>query len=91
MRGGGGAGEGGWKGRECREGVESVQWGDDNLKYTPPHTTSHHTTHARRRNKNLGDGIDYGQQHYECLGELISDTLQLLEQRGGPDAYINIK
>lgn len=52
-------------------------------------TTSNHT--ARRRNKNLGDGIDYGQQHYECLGELISNTLQLLEQRGGPDAYINIK
>jgi hypothetical protein len=45
----------------------------------------------RRRNKNLGDGIDYGQQHYECLGELISETLQLLEQRGGEDAFINIK
>jgi hypothetical protein len=43
------------------------------------------------RNKNLGDGIDYGQQHFECLGELISDTLALLEQRGGEDAFINIK
>ncbi|KIZ07519.1 putative Parkin coregulated like protein [Monoraphidium neglectum] len=43
------------------------------------------------RNKNMGDSIDYGQQHYECLGELISDTLQLLEQRGGEDAFINIK
>jgi hypothetical protein len=39
----------------------------------------------------MGDSIDYGQQHYECLGELISDTLQLLEQRGGEDAFINIK
>lgn len=39
----------------------------------------------------MGDAIDYGQQHYECLGELISDTLQLLEQRGGEDAFINIK
>lgn len=43
------------------------------------------------KNKNLGDGIDYGQQHYECLGELIADTLSLLEQRGGEDAFINIK
>lgn len=39
----------------------------------------------------MGDSIDYGQQHYECLGELIGDTLQLLEQRGGEDAFINIK
>ncbi|KAF8060600.1 Pacrg [Scenedesmus sp. PABB004] len=43
------------------------------------------------RNKNLGDGIDYGQQQYDCLGELIADTLALLEQRGGEDAFINIK
>lgn len=43
------------------------------------------------RNKNLGDGIDYGQQQYDCLSELISDTLTLFEQRGGEDAYINIK
>ena len=47
--------------------------------------------HPPCRNKNLGDGIDYGQQHHECLGELISETLQLLEQRGGEDAFINIK
>lgn len=44
-----------------------------------------------RRNKNIGDGIDYGQQQYDCLGELISDTLSLFEQRGGEDAFINIK
>eukprot|EP00879_Flechtneria_rotunda_P016550 GHRR01017319.1.p1 GENE.GHRR01017319.1~~GHRR01017319.1.p1 ORF type:complete len:333 (+),score=101.06 GHRR01017319.1:882-1880(+) len=43
------------------------------------------------KNKNLGDGIDYGQQQYDCLGELISDTLALFEQRGGEDAFINIK
>lgn len=43
------------------------------------------------RNKNLGDGIDYGQQQYDCLGELVSDTLALFEQRGGEDAFINIK
>ncbi len=41
--------------------------------------------------RNLGDGIDYGQRNYDCLGELISDTLALFEQKGGDDAFINIK
>jgi hypothetical protein len=42
-------------------------------------------------NKNLGDNIDYSQKEYDCLGELIADTLALFEQRGGEDAFINIK
>jgi hypothetical protein len=42
-------------------------------------------------NKNLGDGIDYGQKNYDCLGELVADTLSLFEQKGGDDAFINIK
>jgi hypothetical protein len=41
--------------------------------------------------RNLGDGIDYGQRNYDCLGELIADTLALFEQKGGDDAFINIK
>lgn len=45
----------------------------------------------KNKNKNLGDGIDYGQRNYDCLGELIADTLALFEQRGGDDAFINIK
>jgi hypothetical protein len=45
----------------------------------------------KQRNKNLGDGIDYSQKEYDCLGELIMDTLALFEQRGGEDAFINIK
>uniref|UniRef100_A0A6U0TD06 Uncharacterized protein n=1 Tax=Polytomella parva TaxID=51329 RepID=A0A6U0TD06_9CHLO len=45
----------------------------------------------KNKNKNLGDGIDYGQKNYDCLGELIADTLALFEQRGGDDAFINIK
>ncbi len=49
------------------------------------------TVMASCRNKNLGDNIDYAQQQYDCLGELISDTLALFEQRGGEDAFINIK
>ncbi len=46
---------------------------------------------ARCRRRNLGDGIDYGQRNYDCLGELIADTLALFEQKGGDDAFINIK
>ena len=45
----------------------------------------------KNRNKNLGDGIDYGQKNYDCLGELVADTLALFEQKGGDDAFINIK
>ena len=40
---------------------------------------------------NIGDGIDYHQRFSENVGDLIQDTLELLEKRGGPDAFINIK
>jgi len=39
----------------------------------------------------LGDGIQYGQRRRDSLGELIEETLELLERHGGEDAYINIK
>ncbi|CAI5696279.1 unnamed protein product [Oreochromis niloticus] len=45
----------------------------------------------KNNRKNLGDGIDYGQWKKEDIGELIEETLQILERYGGPDAYINIK
>ena len=45
----------------------------------------------KNKNVNIGDGIDYGQRKKLCLGELILETLQLLEMRGGEDAFINIK
>ena len=41
--------------------------------------------------KNLGDQIDYGQRKKENLGDLISETLEMLEKYGGEDAFINIK
>ena len=41
--------------------------------------------------KNLGDQIDYGQRKKENLGDLISETLEMLERYGGEDAFINIK
>ncbi|CAM9331599.1 unnamed protein product [Phaeothamnion confervicola] len=44
-----------------------------------------------RKNDNLGDGMDYGQQRRENLGELIMETLEALEVNGGEDAFINIK
>jgi len=42
---------------------------------------------------NLGDGIDYSQakRDFRNIGELIEETLNLLEQSGGVDAFINIK
>jgi hypothetical protein len=45
----------------------------------------------RARNKNLGDGIDYGQRKQRDIGALITETLDVLESNGGPDAFINIK
>ena len=43
------------------------------------------------RNMNLGDGIDYAQHEGMCLGEVVAETLALLQAYGGPDAFINIK
>ncbi len=40
---------------------------------------------------NLGDQIDYGQRKKINVGDLIMETLELLEQEGGEDAFINIK
>lgn len=40
---------------------------------------------------NVGDSIDYHQRFHENVGDLIQETLEVLEKRGGPDAFINIK
>jgi hypothetical protein len=42
-------------------------------------------------NRNIGSGFDYGQRKRLCLGDLIHETLQLLEQFGGEEAFVNIK
>lgn len=44
-----------------------------------------------RKNDNLGDGIDYGQNKRGDLGEIIMATLEQFELHGGNDAFINIK
>eukprot|EP00933_Yihiella_yeosuensis_P038855 TRINITY_DN32793_c0_g1_i1.p1 TRINITY_DN32793_c0_g1~~TRINITY_DN32793_c0_g1_i1.p1 ORF type:complete len:129 (-),score=16.14 TRINITY_DN32793_c0_g1_i1:2-388(-) len=45
----------------------------------------------RANNLNLGDGIEYGQRKRENMGDMVSETLELLERTGGEDAFINIK
>ncbi|KAG3174611.1 hypothetical protein PC128_g18003 [Phytophthora cactorum] len=43
------------------------------------------------KRRNLGDEIDFRQQRLQDLGEVIMETLEMLEQTGGEDAFINIK
>ncbi|EDW60335.1 parkin coregulated gene protein homolog [Drosophila virilis] len=43
------------------------------------------------KNLNCGDEIDYAQKNNLNLGDLIDETLQVLELHGGEDAFINIK
>lgn len=45
----------------------------------------------KNKNVNHGDSIEYGQRNRLNLGDLIAETLQLLEETGGEDAFINIK
>eukprot|EP00039_Didymoeca_costata_P019896 m.339329 g.339329 ORF g.339329 m.339329 type:complete len:219 (+) comp18753_c0_seq1:132-788(+) len=45
----------------------------------------------KQQNFNSGDGIDYGQQKRQNVGDLIVETLEAFEKTGGPDAFINIK
>jgi hypothetical protein len=40
---------------------------------------------------NIGDEIEYGQYKRENIGDLIQETLELMERYGGEDAFINIK
>lgn len=42
-------------------------------------------------NKNLGDLIEYGQRKKLNIGDLILETLEVLELSGGPEAFINIQ
>lgn len=42
-------------------------------------------------NKNLGDGIDYGQRKDDDVGENVRRTLELMEEKGGPGAFEAIK
>lgn len=64
------------------------------LIYLKPRTVStsaRHGAHVALISANLGDQIDYGQRKKENVGDLIQETLELLETHGGEDAFINIK
>jgi len=45
----------------------------------------------KAKNVNIGDKIVYNQRRRMILGDLIQETLELLESNGGEDAFINIK
>merc|ERR1719188_2534184 len=45
----------------------------------------------KSKNENIGDLIEYGQRKRTNLGDLIAETLEVLETHGGEDAFINIK
>jgi len=45
----------------------------------------------KTRNANIGDKIDYGQRKKANIADLIQETLEVFEQTGGEDAFINIK
>merc|ERR1712139_722214 len=45
----------------------------------------------KNSNVNIGDTMEYGQRKRMNIGDLINHTLELFEQRGGEDAFINIK
>ncbi len=47
--------------------------------------------HASYYTGNLGDAVDFSQKENNNVGELIQETLELLEDKGGEDAFINIK
>jgi len=45
----------------------------------------------KQNNQNIGDSIVYSQRKQMNLGDLIQATLEMFEQHGGEDAFINIK
>ncbi|XP_011502927.1 PREDICTED: parkin coregulated gene protein homolog [Ceratosolen solmsi marchali] len=45
----------------------------------------------KEKKVNLGEAIDYSQQRGDNVPDLIQETLEIFEQYGGEDAFINIK
>merc|ERR1719158_2698966 len=47
----------------------------------------------KAKKQNIGDKMDYGQRKrdFRNIGELIEETLVMLETAGGEDAFVNIK
>ncbi|GAB9469171.1 hypothetical protein Gpo141_00006459 [Globisporangium polare] len=45
----------------------------------------------KNKRRNLGDDMDFQQHKAKDVGEMILETLELLERTGGSDAFVNIK
>jgi hypothetical protein len=45
----------------------------------------------KNKNLNLGDNTEYSQRKRMNAGDLIAETLEIMETHGGEDAFINIK
>ncbi|KAG7394969.1 hypothetical protein PHYBOEH_004410 [Phytophthora boehmeriae] len=45
----------------------------------------------KSKRRNIGDAMDFQQKRAQDLGEVVLETLELLERTGGEDAFINIK
>lgn len=45
----------------------------------------------KNKNINIGDQMEYAQRKRMNIGDLIAETLEILEVHGGEDAFINIK
>lgn len=45
----------------------------------------------KNKNLNQGDKMEYGQRKRLNVGDLIAETLEIMEVHGGEDAFINIK
>ena len=45
----------------------------------------------RAINVNIGHNIEYSQRKDMNIGDLVTETLEILERTGGEDAFINIK
>lgn len=45
----------------------------------------------KSKNCNTGDLMEYGQRKRNNIGDLIAETLTIMETHGGEDAFINIK
>lgn len=45
----------------------------------------------KNKNVNIGDRVEFGQRKHTNLGDMIEETLQVLEKHGGSDSFINIQ
>ena len=62
-----------------------------NCKYIIHHCVNCTNEFEYCESVNNGDGIDYSQQKGTNLGDLVQETLEVLEKSGGSAAFVLIK